>query len=741
MPIGIGADHDALADALARFAERETPVERTRTQFAELGRGELLDQWKQLVDMGIPSLHIPGVFDGAGAGLLELAVALEQSGHGLIPGPLLPTVTASAVIQAHGTDAAHRTLLPRFAAGATGACALEPGTVTLEGDGDEVIASGTTVPILGAVGADVLVLAGRCGGEVVWFVIPAADGIGRTAEDGVDLTRDIGRISLSEARIPAENVLGAGPGEVASLAAVLQCAEAVGIARWAQETSLAYAKIREQFGRPIGSFQAIKHKCAQLFIRVEVMTSSVWDAATAADGGDPRQFALAAARTATACRREAVDVVLDCLTLLGGIGNTWEHDIHLYWRRAVSLLALGGSQDQWARRAGELALTTERHTAPGVEDRPGFRARVAATIAEAAEVSARDPQAARVLLAERGLVSPHYPEPYGLGADTAGQLIIAEEFDRAGMPQPTTVIGEWALPSILEYGTEEQMGRLVTPTLRGEIVWCQLFSEPGAGSDLASLTTFATKVDGGWRIDGSKVWNSKAHEAHWGICLARTDREAPKHRGISFFLVDMSAPGVQVRPLREANGDSMFNEVILDGVFVSDADLVGAPGEGWKVARTTLANERVAMGTTSVAGGHRFDPVEVARPLDPQTRLDALPALGRITSTTGALDALAHRSVLKRLSGLNPGVEASALKAASARHITEAAAQVLEWFGSEAAVGSLGPDVVGGGRAAKAYLSTPSLLIGGGTLEIQLGVISEQILGLPREPRGQVVAR
>ncbi|WP_433611476.1 acyl-CoA dehydrogenase [Prescottella agglutinans] len=732
MPIGIGADHDALADALARFAARETPVERTRTRFAELGRGELPAHWKQLVDMGIPSLHIPAAFDGAGAGLLELAVALEQSGHGLIPGPLLATVTASAVVQAHGTDAVHKALLSCFAAGATGACALEPGTVTLEGDGDEIVASGTTVPVLGAVGAEILVLAGQCGENPVWFVVPAdTDGVRRTVEEGVDLTRDIGRIHLSEARIPADHILGALPEEVAALAAVLQSAEAVGIARWAQETSLAYAKIREQFGRPIGSFQAIKHKCAQLFIRVEVMTSAVWDAAAAADGGGPQQTALAAARAATVCRREAVDIVLDCLTLLGGIGNTWEHDIHLYWRRAVSLLALGGSQDQWARRAGELALTTERCAALGVEDRPEFRARVAATIAEAGRL---DPRAARVLLADRGLVSPHYPAPYGVGADTAGQLIIAEEFDHAGVPQPTTVIGEWALPSILQYGTEEQMERLVAPTLRGEIIWCQLFSEPGAGSDLASLTTFATKVDGGWRIDGSKVWNSKAHEAHWGICLARTDRGAPKHRGIGFFLVDMTAAGVDVRPLREANGDSMFNEVVLDGVFVPDVDLVGEPGEGWKVARTTLANERVAMGTTPVAGKHRFDPVEVVRSLDPLRQRDALPALGRITSATGALDALAHRSVLKRLSGLNPGVEASALKAASATHITEATAQVLEWFGSEAAVGSLGA-AVGGGRAAKAYLSTPSLLIGGGTLEIQLNVISEQILGLPREPR------
>ncbi|MFD1813384.1 acyl-CoA dehydrogenase [Rhodococcus gannanensis] len=733
MPIGIGADHDALADALARFVAREAPVERTRGQFDVLARGERPAFWDQLVGMGIPSLHLAEEYDGAGAGVLELAVALERSGHGLLPGPLLPTVTASAVVQAHGTDAARKTLLPGLATGGTGTVALDPGTVVLDGDGDEVVATGETGLVLGAIGADVLVLAGRCREKAVWFVVSAGDvGVEIVAETGVDLTRDIGRVRLSEVRIPAEHVLAASEDEVAALAVLLQCAEAVGVARWAQETGLAYARVREQFGRPIGSFQAIKHKCAQLLIRVEVMTSAVWDAAMAADRGDLAQIELAAARTATVVRREAVDVVLDSLTVLGGIGNTWEHDIHLYWRRVVSLLALGGSQDSWARRAGELASTTAREAVLGYEDRPEFRAGVAATIAESQGL---DPAAARVLLADRGLVSPHYPEPYGLGADTAGQLIIAEEFARAGVEQPRTVVGEWALPSVLRYGTEDQMRRLVAPTLRGEIVWCQLFSEPGAGSDLASLTTFATKVDGGWRIDGSKVWTSKAHEAHWGICLARTDRDAPRHRGISFFLVDMSAAGVEVRPLREANGDSMFNEVTLDGVFVPDADLVGAPGEGWTVARTTLANERVAMGATPVAGGHRLDPVEVARALDPAARQEALPALGRITATTGALDALAHRGVLKRLSGLNPGVEASVLKAASARHITEAAAQVLEWFGPEAAVGSLGPDVSGGGRAAKAYLSTPSLLIGGGTLEIQLNVIAEQILGLPREAR------
>lgn len=735
MPIGIGDDHDAFAEAVSGWAARAVPTAATRARFDDYAHGGRPAFWDELVAMGVPGLHIGEEHGGTGAGFVELAVALEQTGRALVPGPLLPSVTASAAVQEYGGGALAGELLGRFAEGALGACADSAGRVRLSRSGDGLVASGETPPVLGAAGAEHLVLAGDLDGETVWFAVtdvPSRTAVERKVEQGVDLTRDVARVVLTEQDVPAARILGARGRDVTDLITTLQCAEAVALARWAQRTSLEYAGIREQFGRPIGSFQAIKHKCANLFVRIEVLTASVWDAVTAFDGGQRDQFALAAARTAVVCRREVVDVILECLTLLGGIGNTWEHDIHLYWRRAVSLLAVGGSQDDHALAAGERALTTQRGADLGVENRPAFRARVAGTLAEAA---ALPPDAARVLLADRGLVAPHYPEPYGLGADTAAQLIIAEEFAAAGLTHPTMIIGEWALPAILQYGTEEQKQRLVMPTLRDEIFWCQLFSEPGAGSDLASLSTAAVKVDGGWRIDGRKVWNSHAHDADWAICLARTDEDAPKHRGIGYFLIDMRSAGIIVSPLREANGDKMFNEVALEGVFVPDGGLVAGPTEGWRVARTTLANERVAMGAVAVAGAFRHDPAEVARELDAGRRAQALPELGRLTAMTGALDALARRGILQRISGTDPGAGASALKVASAQHITDCAAQVLEWCGPEAAVGSLGDDVIGGGRAAKAYLSTPSLLIGGGTREIQLNVIAERVLGLPREPR------
>ena len=411
----------------------------------------------------------------------------------------------------------------------------------------------------------------------------------------VDLTRDVARVSLRDLPVARGQVLAVDEDRVRDLAAALFAAEAAGVARWCQQTGLAYAKVREQFGVPIGSFQAIKHKCARLFARTELITAAAWDAAVA-HGQDGEQFALAAAAAAVIAAPAAVDLALETVTLLGGIGYTWEHDVHLYWRRAMSLAALLGPQGCWQRRlAGLSASTGRRHELRLDDESEGLRPWAAQALAEAAPLP---PASQRRFLAERGLAAPHYPRPHGIGAGPAAQVVIAQEFARAGLAQPSTTVGDWALPTILAHGTDEQRDTFVGPTLRGEIIWCQLFSEPGAGSDLASLRTRAVRMPGGWTLDGQKVWTSQARQADWAICLARTDPEAPKHKGISYFLVDMRSPGVEVRPLREANGSYLFNEVFLTGVFVPDDRLVGRPGDGWRLARTTLGNERV-----NIAGG------------------------------------------------------------------------------------------------------------------------------------------
>ena len=197
---------------------------------------------------------------------------------------------------------------------------------------------------------------------------------------------------------------------------------------------------------------------------------------------------------------------------------------------------------------------------------------------------------------------PHWPAPWGRDASPLEQLVIDEEFSAARVRRPHLAVGAWALPTIIVHGTDAQQERFVPPTLRGELTWCQMFSEPGAGSDLASLTTRAVRTDGGWSLTGQKVWTSLAHFADWGIGLARTDPSAPRHEGIGCFLVDMKTPGIDVRPLRELTGAAMFNEVFLYEVFVPDDCVVGDPTAGWQAARTTLANERVSMGTGSSMG-------------------------------------------------------------------------------------------------------------------------------------------
>jgi alkylation response protein AidB-like acyl-CoA dehydrogenase len=302
----------------------------------------------------------------------------------------------------------------------------------------------------------------------------------------------------------------------------------------------------------------------------------------------------------------------------------------------------------------------------------------------------------RAALVDTGLLMPHWPAPYGRAADAVTQVVIDEELARAGVVRPDIVIAGWALPTILQHGTDAQRERFVRPSLLGDLVWCQLFSEPGSGSDLASLRTKAVRVDGGWRITGQKVWTSVAEQADWAICLARTDPDVPQHKGITYFLVDMRSPGIDVRPLREITGEALFNEVFLDEVFVPDECVVAEPGDGWKLARTTLANERVAMAST-------------------------------------VCTLLGVRSTLRSLAGQGPGAESSVAKLLGVRNRQDASELVVSLQQERLLL----VDTTARGEdrfAADVWemLNTRCLSIAGGTTQILRNVAGERILGLPR---------
>jgi alkylation response protein AidB-like acyl-CoA dehydrogenase len=696
----------------------------TREAFQDLARGQRGLTWQLAVDNGLLRIHLPEKFGGDGGGVPELATVLDETGYGLFPGPLLPTVLTSLVIDRCGREDARARLLPGLAAGVVGACAVGVGSlVAAQVDGQWSV-SGVSAPVLCALGAEVLVIGAADGDRGLWFVLDGdlLKSVKLHALESADPTRDLAEVVLDNLIVPAESVLDATTDDVSSIAAVLFAAEAVGVARWCQESGLAYAKIREQFGKTIGSFQAVKHNCARIHVVTELITGIAWDAAVAAEQ-DPGQLYLAAAAAATYALPRAVDVALETLLLLGGIGYTWEHDLHLYWRRAISLQALVGPHEAWAIRLAHLAQDTDRnHNVQLASEPAGLRAEVAGLLADALAI--QDLQERRTFLAERGLAAPHYPEPYGLGADAISQAVIQQEYARVGLLPPSTSIGEWALPTILAHGTDEQRERFCLPTLRGEIIWCQLFSEPGAGSDLASLRTKAVPAPGGWILNGQKVWTSTAQQADWGMCLARTEPDARKHRGISYFLVDMKTPGLTVRPLREANGEYLFNEVFFENVFVPDECLVGGRGDGWLLARTTLGNERVNI--ANGGGARRNLPTSYFEALDLTPTGGMLIEAGELVAEVLAFEGLSQRALLRRFEGIKPGAEASVLKIASAWSHARTQRAVLNWAGPRAAAHGRGHD------AAHRYLSVPQQLIGGGTLEIQYNVVGEHVLGLPR---------
>jgi alkylation response protein AidB-like acyl-CoA dehydrogenase len=332
-------------------------------------------------------------------------------------------------------------------------------------------------------------------------------------------------------------------------------------------------------------------------------------------------------------------------------------------------------------------------------------------------------------LCEHGWAAVLWPTEYGgRGGGPVEAIIWNQELARLGLGESLFVVGiAMAGPTLIAHGTPEQKARFLPPLLRGDEIWCQLFSEPGAGSDLAGLAARAMRApDGGWIVSGQKTWCSGAHYADWGILLARTDPSVPKHRGISYFLLDMHAPGVEVRPLRQMSGGSHFNEVFLNEVRIPDAHRLGPENQGWAVAMTTLLNERMALGGTG--GFFSFEEL-AAHARAHREALDGVlrDQLAQLYCWNRTLDLLNARVVTQLGRGKVPDAEASVMKLALARILTRGADLGLRLAGPEA--------LRRRGVWQHQYLTAPSLHIAGGTDEIQKNQIAERVLRLPREPR------
>jgi alkylation response protein AidB-like acyl-CoA dehydrogenase len=567
MSVAATPELQALQASLLDWSKRTDSVATVRA----------MEQGQASPDLSVLEIIGPDEIAGAETPVQTAAAACEQLAASLVPGPVMPTLLA-ALLGAPANSAAvafdnSKTL-----------------TVARQDDG-ALRVTGETGPVLCADIAGTLIL----GTGGLWFRLETAQpGVTITPLRALDFSRGLATVQLADAT--AEVIDGLTTGHVRDMAATLFAAEAAGIATWCSTTATAYAKARKQFGKLIGEFQAVRHLCAWMHCRTERAGALAWDAARAGDEQPRRR-----PRDVSRVLDDAVENAKDCIQVLGGIGFTWEHDAHLYLRRALALRAL-----------------LDWHEEP-------------------------EP--------------PQEPDSIAGAGNNLG-------------------IGAWAIPAIKRHGTEEQQERFIGPTLNREIIWCQLFSEPEAGSDLAGLRTRAIRAEGGWRLTGQKVWTSLANRADWAICLARTDPDVPKREGLSYFAVDMHAEGIEVRPLREITGRSMFNEVFLDDVFVADDCLIGAPGEGWRVAMSTLATERETIG-----GG----------------------------------DVLAERGVhpaVRKLLGVED---------------RQAAA--------EAALTVLGPAGAVAGPEAEEFLLTRCLSIAGGTTQILLNQVAERVLGLPKDQK------
>ena len=716
MAIALTDDHRELGEVARSFRV---------AQKARWAARELLDAeaethptfWPELAGLGWLGLHVDEAYGGSGFGLPELAVVIDELGRAVAPGPFVPTVVVSSVIAAVGTDEQKSRLLPGLVDGSVTAAAGFGGEVTVVGDR----ASGDGGVVLGAGLADLLLLAS---GDDMVLVDRGAHGVSVEVPKNLDRTRRSALVTLNGAAVVA--VLPGARSAALARARTLFAAEAVGGASDCVDAAVGYAKVREQFGRTIATFQAVKHHCANMLVASESGVACVWDAARAA-GEDEHQFQLIAAAAATLAFPAYVRNAELNIQVHGGIGFTWEHDAHLHLRRALTVQALlggdGPATDVFDLTAGGLKRANSLDLPPDAET---MRAEIRA---EAGRIAGLDADAQLDELIATGYVMPHWPKPWGRAAGAVEQLLVEEEFAAAGVAKPDYGITGWVILTLIQHGTPWQIERFVEKALRRDEIWCQLFSEPSAGSDAAAVKTRATRVEGGWKISGQKVWTSGAHYCHRGLATVRTDFEAPKHAGITMVILDMNAPGVEVRPLRQITGGKEFNEVFFTDVFVPDEDVVGEPNAGWTVARATLGNERVSIG--GGAGG--IAPASAWLVYLAQTHAErmvgAAQRVGRFLAEDQALRLLNLRRAARSIEGAGPGPEGNITKLKLAEHFQEQGSIAAGLLGPEMAL-----DTGEGALAARAAMGARGMAIAGGTSEIARNQIAERILGMPRDP-------
>ncbi|HEY3881639.1 MAG TPA: acyl-CoA dehydrogenase, partial [Trebonia sp.] len=531
MSIAVTEDHRALAQTVADFLAKHQARASARG-LLEADEEPLPGFWAELAGLGLLGLHIPEELGGSGFTLSEVLVVAEGLGRAVAPGPFVPTVIASAVIAAAAPDGLRERLLPGLADGSLIGAAALGGHVSLAARDAHPggTASGNAGVVIGGALADVLLVPS---GDDVLVIEKALGGLTATVPANLDPSRRAAKVRLEAAPV---TVLPGARGLLTDVARTVFAAEAAGIATEVTYRASEYAKTRVQFGRPIATFQAVKHHCANMLVAAELATAAAWDAGRAGvAGGD--QLSYTAAIAATLAVPAAVQNAQLNIQVHGGIGFTWEHDAHLYLRRAAAVAAVLDIE-QASRDITDLVRRGVRRAA--AIDLPAEAEPIREAMqADVARLRALDGDAQKRALIETGYVMPHWPRPWGRDAAAIEQLVTEQEFAAAGISRPAYGITGWVILTLIQRATPDQVARWVPPALNQDLIWCQLFSEPGAGSDAAGIRTMATRVmgdgeaGGGWLINGQKVWTSGAHLASFGLATVRTNPDAPKHQGIT----------------------------------------------------------------------------------------------------------------------------------------------------------------------------------------------------------------
>ena len=776
---------EAIKSETRKFLEDAAPLRSVRQHFdSDVGFDAAV--WQRMsAELGLPCLHLPEAYGGQNLGYRVAAAVCEEMGRVLMQAPYLGNAFAAAVIMVGCTDEEKGMFLPGLASGEAviSVAFAEENSNSWRPEAMAMIAAtsggsprltGSKSFILTGASAELLLVVARDDhGVGVFAVDPKYDGVMLHPLSTLDLTRKLWRAEFNNA--PALRLGGTADWtealeSAASRIIVLLAAEMVGGAQAALDAAVAYSKERHQFGRPIGSFQALKHKAASIVVEIELARAAVQNAAALLDGCGVGLLSEAARVSAAVAKLQADAAYrhssLESLHIHGGIGFTWEQDSHLFVRRAQSSVVLFGTPSQseamLARHINCISRGAARNEgSPKLGGGHPELERFAADTLSWLKVNARplvseeappisvirevtddaDLEEFRSwcrLKQSGGLAGLAWPRDHGgQGLTFQHQVIwnsLVQHFDA---PEDICIVGAaMAGPIILRSGTEKQRQQYIPGILSGEHIWCQLFSEPGAGSDLAGIRTRAVHTENGWVVSGQKVWSSVAQFADWGLLLARTNPDAPKHKGITCFVLDMTSPGVTVRPIRQMNHGAGFNEVFLDDVLIPESAVIGSVDEGWKVALATLNEERKLLGGREGVNFLRL--VELAR----ETTIDGEPAIGLSRNMAGLTALYIRLEALRALNGQAraaatvdspPDVRLPVAKLVTSSAMNAAGRLALDIQGPAGALA--GADAIEDGTWQLAFLGAPARRIAGGADEIQRNIIAERFLGMPLEPR------